>query len=239
MDIHQNLKIAEVVSNNIKYADIFKKHNIDFCCGGGISIAKACENKKISLDTLLDELKNLDNNILPSQNYNSWNLDFLIDYIINTHHAYILQSVQLLDAYTSKVSKVHGAHHPPVIEIERLYKIVIAELLPHLRKEEQILFPFIKQLVQSNKENTTPPNSPFGSIQNPIAMMQAEHDSAGDVFKEIALLSNNYTPPEWACNTFKALYAKLEEFEQDLHVHVHLENNILFPKAILLEDGLK
>jgi regulator of cell morphogenesis and NO signaling len=235
MTINQELKIAEVVNANIKTADIFKKYGIDFCCGGGISIAKACEKKNVPIDLLLTELESIDSKVMPSQNFNAWELDFLIDYIINTHHAYVLKAIKLLDAYSAKVSKVHGEHHPPLLEIERLYQLARTELLQHLQKEEQILFPYIKRLVKAKRENGQFVNAHFGTLQNPIKMMLAEHDDVGDILKEIASLTLNYTPPEWACNTFKALYAKLDEFEQDLHLHVHLENNILFPKSIALE----
>ncbi len=238
MNIDQELKIADVVSNNIKTADIFKKYGIDFCCGGGISIAKACEKKNVSMEQLLGELKDMDNKVIPSQNFNKWDLDFLIDYIVYTHHAYVLEAIELLDAYSAKVAKVHGANHPPVLEIERLYNLVKIELLQHMQKEERILFPYIKELVKSKKENLPLINSHVASVQNPINRMQAEHEMVGNTLKEIANLTMNYTPPDWACNTFKALYAKLDEFEQDLHLHVHLENNILFPKAIELENSL-
>jgi regulator of cell morphogenesis and NO signaling len=238
MNLDQELKIADVVSENIKTADIFKKYGIDFCCGGGISIAKACEKKNVNIELLMNELKNLDNKIMPSQNFNKWELDFLVDYIVNTHHSYVLEAIELLDAYATKVAKVHGEHHPPVIEIERLYRIVRNELLQHMQKEERILFPYIKKIVQAKNDRTTILESSFGSIKNPINMMEAEHEQAGNILKEIANLTMNYTPPEWACNTFKALYAKLDEFEQDLHLHVHLENNILFPKAIEMENSL-
>jgi len=152
MNLDKELKIAEVVSENIKAADIFKKHGIDFCCGGGISIAKACEKKNLNIDDIMSELKNLDNKILPSQNFNKWELDFLTDYIVNTHHAYVLEAIELLDAYSVKVAKVHGENHPPVLEIERLYNMVKMELLQHMQKEEHILFPYIKQMVNSKKQ---------------------------------------------------------------------------------------
>jgi regulator of cell morphogenesis and NO signaling len=239
MIIDQELKVAEVVSENIQTAHIFKKYGIDFCCGGGISIAKACDKKKVNINELLSELKSIDNKMVPSQNYNNWKLDFLVDYIVNTHHSYVIEAFALLDSYTAKVSKVHGEHHPAVLEIERIYKEIKAELLAHMQKEEQILFPYIKQLVVSTKDNTPLIKSHFGTVRNPIQMMQQEHENAGDLLKEIAELTMNYTAPEGACNTFKAMYAKLDEFEQDLHLHIHLENNILFPKAILLEERLQ
>lgn len=239
MNLNKELKIADVVNDNIKTADIFKKYGIDFCCGGGISIAKACEKNNTNVEQLLSELKSIAHKLIPSQNFNKWELDFLIDYIVHTHHSYVLEAIELLDAYSAKVSKVHGENHPPVLEIERLYNQVKNELLQHMQKEERILFPYIKELIKLKKENCPIINSHFGSVRNPINMMNAEHEMAGDKFKEIANLTMNYVPPEWACNTFKALYAKLNEFEQDLHLHVHLENNILFPKAIELEKNFQ
>jgi regulator of cell morphogenesis and NO signaling len=142
MNLDKELKIADVVSNNIKTADIFKKYGIDFCCGGGISIAKACEKKNVNIEQLLNELKGIDNKNMPYQNFNNWELDFLIDYIVNTHHVYVLEAIELLDAYSAKVAKVHGENHPPVLEIERLYNQVKMELLQHMQKEERILFPY-------------------------------------------------------------------------------------------------
>lgn len=239
MYIDQDIKIADIVNSNIKTADIFKKHGIDFCCGGGISIAKACQKLNLNVEEIIEELNKIDNKVVLSQNYNKWELDYLADYIVNTHHAYVLDAIELLDAYTSKVAKVHGEHHPPVLEIQRLYNIVKIELLQHMLKEERVLFPYIKEMVKFKRDNESLVRSHFGSVQNPIKMMELEHESAADTLKEIASLSMNYSPPEWACNTFKALYAKLDEFEQDLHLHVHLENNILFPKAIDLEKSFQ
>jgi regulator of cell morphogenesis and NO signaling len=238
MLVLEEVKVGDVVSSNINAAHIFKKYGIDFCCGGGISIHKACEKGNVDMKSLLQDLNNLDGKVMPSQNFKNWELDFLIDYIINTHHIYVKESIEMLDAYASKVAKVHGEGHPPVLEIYQLFLAVAAELTAHMHKEEVILFPFIKNLVATIKTHASLAHPPFGTVQNPIRMMEEEHEKAGDLLKEIARLSNNYTPPDWACNTFKALYAKLDEFEQDLHLHVHLENNILFPKALALEAKL-
>ena len=238
MIVLQEVKVGDVVSANISSAHIFKKYGIDFCCGGGISIQKACEKKNVDMNSLLQDLKNLDEKVMPSQNFKNWELDFLIDYIVNTHHAYVKESLEMLDAYASKVAKVHGEGHPPVVKIYECVLAINTELRAHMYKEETILFPYIKSLVTDNRNNSDMEQSPFGSVNIPITMMETEHENAGDILKEIATLSNSYNPPDWACNTFKALYAKLDEFEQDLHLHVHLENNILFPKAIALESKL-
>lgn len=228
-------KIADIVAQNIQTAHVFKKYGIDFCCGGGISIKKACERKGIDVNVLLSDLKNISEKVLPSQNFNNWELDFLIDYIVNTHHAYVRESIKLIDTYATKVATVHGKGHPRVLEIQKLFSMVVTELPLHMKKEEFLLFPYIKRLVISKRNQTALIDSEFDTVNKPISVMIQDHENVGNLLKEISIISNEYTPPEWACNTFKALYAKLDEFEQDLHIHVHLENNILFPKAILLE----
>lgn len=235
MNITENNTVAEVVTHNIKTADVFKKHGIDFCCGGGITIKKACDKNNVSFSELERELSNINNHITKGYNYDSWKLDFLVDHIENIHHTYVAENTPLVLQYAAKVAKVHGHHYTEVVEINRLFIEVAKELAAHMKKEELILFPFIKQLVKADNEGLKVNTPHFGTVNNPITMMEEEHENAGDILKEISKLSNNYTPPEGACNTFKALYAKLEEFEQDLHQHIHLENNILFPKAILLE----
>jgi regulator of cell morphogenesis and NO signaling len=239
MNITENSTVAEVVTNNIKTADIFKKHGIDFCCGGGISIKKACKKKNISYTELELELSLINNPVSNAYNYDNWKLDFLVDHIENIHHSYVEENTGLVLQYAAKVAKVHGHHYTEVVEINKLFIEVAQELAAHMKKEELILFPFIKKLVQAEKDGVKANRPHFDTVNNPIAMMEDEHENAGDIFKEIKKLSNNFTPPEGACNTFKALYAKLEEFEQDLHQHIHLENNILFPKAILLEKNNK
>jgi regulator of cell morphogenesis and NO signaling len=235
MNITKENTVAEIVTQNIKTADVFKKHGIDFCCGGGISIEKACKKQNVSFEEMEKELLNINNLTSNAYNYDSWKLDFLVDHIENIHHNYVTENTPIVLQYAAKVAKVHGHHYTEVVEINRLFNEVAQELAAHLKKEELILFPFIKQLVKADKEGVKVKTPHFGTVNNPIAMMEDEHESAGDILKEIKKLSNKYTPPEGACNTFKALYAKLDEFEQDLHQHIHLENNILFPKAIALE----
>ncbi len=230
--------VADYVTENIKTAHIFKKHGIDFCCGGNISVEKACAKKKINQKVLEKELAEVDDIKDVIEDYNKWELDFLMIYIENVHHTYVKESMPLISQYANKVAKVHGHHYTEVVKINQLFHEVANELLSHMQKEEQVLFPFIKQLVDAKKTGIKNITAPFGTVKNPIQMMEQEHEGAGDIFKEIAELTNNYTPPAEACNTFKALYAKLEEFEQDLHQHIHLENNILHPKAIALEKQL-
>ncbi|MAP55063.1 iron-sulfur cluster repair di-iron protein [Altibacter sp.] len=239
MTITKDKTVAEIVTENIKASHVFKKYNIDFCCGGGVTIEKACEKKGIAYETLKNDLLHLDSSVEDSNDYNNWKLPFLIDYIVNIHHQYVEENLPLLLMYASKVAKVHGHHYSEVIEIDRLVREIASELAAHMKKEELILFPFIKQMVRAEKEGTPLPNRNFGTVDNPIKMMEHEHEEVGQLFREIAQLTNEYTPPSGACNTFKALYDKLNEFEQDLHTHIHLENNILHPKALQLEQRLQ
>lgn len=238
MNITEENTVAEIVVQNIKSAHIFKKHGIDFCCGGGITVEKACSKNGVDYTILRKEIEAIGDSPSRAYNYDDWELDFLIDHIINVHHSYVAESIPLLLAYANRVAQVHGHHYEEVVKINAFVKEVAQELEAHMKKEEVILFPYVKQLVKARKEGLSIPLPHFGTVNNPIQMMFQEHENAGDVFKEIAKLSNNYTPPSEACNTFRALYSKLEEFEQDLHQHIHLENNILFPKAIQLEQSI-
>src|SRR5690554_1269341 len=235
METLKQKTVADLVTENIKTAHIFKKHGIDFCCGGGISVERACEKKGIDFETLEEELTQALAEQDRSYNYKLWTSDFLTDHIVNIHHAYIEENSPMLLQYADRVMKVHGHHYTELVEINDLVRRVVGELASHMKKEELILFPFIKKMVNAQKEGATLPRPPFGTVDNPIAMMEEEHDAAGELFREIAELSNNYTPPPSACNTYKAFYAKLEEFENDLHLHVHLENNILIPRAKQME----
>jgi len=235
---YDTMTVAEIVTNNIKTADIFKRNGIDFCCGGNVLVGEICKKKNVDFEQLKTDLNNIGAELPTGHDYNSWDLDFLADYIINTHHKYVTEANNMIIQYSDKVAKVHGHHYTEVVKINQLFHAIAEELTMHMHKEEMILFPFIKQIAVAKKSNTPLDTPPFGTIQNPINMMEAEHDDAGDIIKEIAELSNNFTPPAEACNTFKALYAKLKEYQDDLFQHIHLENNILFPKAIALEQEL-
>jgi regulator of cell morphogenesis and NO signaling len=231
MNYIQTKTVADYVIENIKTAHIFKKHGIDFCCGGDVSIKKACEKNNVNFNELVSELSRLENNNSYLNDYNKWELDFLIDFIKNTHHKYVEENLILLKQYGDKVANVHGHHYKELLEIKELIHQVSDELTAHMKKEELILFPFIKKLVYGQRNQIKARASHFDTVDDSIKIMEEDHDNAGDIFKRISELTNKYKTPEGAFNTFKALYSKLEEFEDDLHQHVHLENNILFPKA--------
>lgn len=230
--------VAEIVTENIKTANIFKKNGIDFCCGGNVKVQEICKKKEVDFNQIKEEIEGLDLITSLSHDFDSWELDFLADYIVNTHHKYVAGANQIIIEYSDKVASVHGHHYVEVVEINKLFHKLVIELKAHMSKEEMILFPYIKDMVLADKSNEMLIRPHFQTVKNPINMMEHEHDAAGDIIKEIAKLSNDFTPPEEACNTFRALYASLEEFQNDLFQHIHLENNILFPKAIALEVKL-
>ncbi|HEX9151627.1 MAG TPA: iron-sulfur cluster repair di-iron protein [Flavobacterium sp.] len=236
METLEKMTIGEYVAKDFRTAAIFSKHGIDFCCKGNRTIEEACDKKDIDTNGLLEQL----NTVLSTKNdsaidFKLWPLDLLADYIEKTHHRYVEEKTQLILPFLDKLCKVHGAVHPELFEINALFKGCAGELAQHMKKEELILFPFIKKMVKATLTDELLDQPHFGTIKNPIAMMMEEHEAEGDRFIKIATLTDNYTPPEDACNTYRVTFAMLEEFEQDLHKHIHLENNILFPKAADLE----
>ena len=229
-------QIGSFVADDYRTAAVFSKYGIDFCCKGHRTIQDVCEKKNIDSSVLLDDL----NAIMASSSgesidYKSWPLDLLAEYIEKKHHRYIEEKTPALKQFLDKLCKVHGNRHPELFEINELFLTSAGELAAHMKKEELILFPFIKKMVKASISGQTIQSPGFGTVKNPIAMMMQEHDNEGERFREIAKLTNNYTPPADACNTYRVTFAMLNEFEQDLHLHIHLENNILFPESAKLE----
>lgn len=232
MEIVDNLdqeKVGQIVALNYRAAQVFEKYGIGFCCKGGITIAKACENHRVNLQTVLDELKASlrEKNAIP---FAGLNLSELAAYIVK-HHAFVERSIPPLKALLAKIVTVHGERHPELAVIEHLFNETAGALRIHMKKEEFILFPYIKALELAFAGRVPMPNPSFGHIDKPIAMMEHEHDTEGERFARIAVLSDNYTPPADACQTYTTAFRHLKDFEQDLHTHIHLENNVLFPKA--------
>jgi len=239
MENLRNKSVGEIVKLDFRAADVFSSYGIDFCCGGKISVAQACANSGTDETKVINELEALQYNMgSAAHDFDSWKIDFLSDYIINTHHQYVSKAIPQILPLAQKVAEVHGAHHSEVVVINDLFNQLANELLMHMQKEEMVLFPYIKKLVASEAAGSCNDPSCFGSIASPISVMEQEHETAGIILKQLYRLSNGYTAPDDACNTFRVLYGKLKEFEDDLHLHVHLENNILFPKAIELEQAM-
>lgn len=231
--------IGEMVVEDYRKAEVFRKFGLDYCCGGKKSLEEACQKKGLDPQAVQQELDAM--NLISTdkqEDFDQWDLDALVGHILARHHQYVRDALPMLDELTTKVARVHGERHPELVEIAEYYDAVAQELQMHMQKEEGILFPYINKMAMANRTESSMPNPAFGTIENPIRMMEAEHESAGGALAEIRRLSNDFTPPEDACTSYRVLFAKLSEFEQDLHQHVHLENNILFPKAVLLEKSV-
>ena len=235
MNITSETRIGELVAQDYRTALVFKKHKIDFCCQGGRTIKEACQKKDLLESEVLQELENIYTAVAPINNFQDFKLDDLVDYIEDNHHLYVAQALPVIGQYLDKVCKVHGAHRPELFQINELFSESAEELSHHMMKEELVLFPFVKRMAQAQRDNEKLELPGYGSVENPIAMMKHEHNTEGERFRKIAELSNDYQPPAEACNTYRVVFALLKEFEEDLHKHIHLENNILFPKAIELE----
>ena len=230
--------IRDIVADDFRAAAVFQKHGIDFCCGGNQPIADACQEKGIDDQVVLGELEAA---LTPGgevPRFKTWELDFLADYIVANHHVYVRGAIETIGAHTRRVAEVHGQHHPEVVAIAERFAEVADEMTRHMFKEERMLFPYISGLAAAARTGSPLAAAPFGTAANPIRMMEAEHESAGAAMVEIRRLSGNYAPPDDACTTYRVSYQELEAFEADLHRHVHLENNILFPKALRLEAEL-
>jgi regulator of cell morphogenesis and NO signaling len=222
-------KLGEIVAEDYRAAGIFREAGIDFCCGGDKTLEQACAEKDIEPDKVSEELKELEATPpLPGQNFNEWDPGFLSDYIVNSHHRFVAKTMPDLLFYTQKIATVHSENHPELFEIAELFKQINNELLQHMKMEEEVLFPAIKKAL----------SAPFPEISSlinsEITRMKGEHEFAGGAMDKINVISKGYKVPGDGCNTFHVTYNLLHQFEDDLHVHVHLENNILFPKALKL-----
>lgn len=224
--------VGEIVAEDYRTARVFERHGIDYCCGGKISIADACRMAGVKLDELAVELEAA-TAAEPdrSQDYAAWDLPFLTDYIVTVHHGYLHRNLGAITANAQKIAQVHGSHHPEVIEIAQLFTTLADELEAHLKEEEELFFPALKRLDAAGKAGHTPEPEDWETIRKFLRTLGAEHDQAGDAIHRIRALAANYRVPEDVCPTFRATYLTLNEFEEDLHKHVHLENNVLFPRA--------
>ena len=226
--------LGEIAVKDLRKAEIFKKYGIDFCCGGKKTVKEACAEKGLDVTKVEQELQQVDKvQLTKGVPYDAWPIDFLADYIVNTHHSYVKKSIPDLLTYTKKIMQVHGGSHPELMEVYKLTKSVADELTEHMVSEETILFPYVKELVKADK-NTVLNQETIGSI----AEMEAEHDAVGRMLERIRLITKDYTLPADSCASYALTFKLLQDFEDDLFLHIHLENNILFPKMIKLQDSL-
>ena len=238
MNITKESIVGAVVAEDYRAAGVFERAGIDFCCRGNRTIGSACEQKHVSADELISQLTQTINVAGDTKvDYASWPLDQLARHIEDKHHRYVTVQIPVIQAFLDKIVRVHGGRHPELTQIKENFDVCAGELAMHMKKEELVLFPFIRRMLREKQAGGNRVTAPFGSVENPIRMMMHEHDNEGERFRKIRELSNQYTPPADGCITYSATFATLEAFEDDLHLHIHLENNILFPRAIDLQQS--
>jgi regulator of cell morphogenesis and NO signaling len=227
----QNLTVGEIVANDFRTSSAFKKAGIDFCCGGKQSFNEACIEKGIDSIQLENEILTATEEPMNEfMNFKNWDPVFLSEYIVNTHHKFVLKNLPELVFYTQKIANVHGENHPELLEVADSFAQINDELLQHLKNEEEVLFPAIREAVLTNSATAKE------TIKSEIERMLGEHEFAGGAMDNINVITKGYKVPEDGCTTYRVAFQLLEQFEDDLHIHVHLENNILFPKALVLAN---
>jgi len=238
MEINETTIVGEIVRSNYKTAQLFEKNKIDYCCGGGISLAEACEQSNTDIKKIVPEIEAIINVSDPDSKYiEQLELDSLCDYIVERHHSYVIDNITFLQQKLQRLCDAHGEHHPELFKVKDLFGESASNLSAHMQKEELILFPYIRNLVKFKKEGSNNSNE-LGGVLGPITQMDLEHQAEGERFAEMSKLTNDFATPADGCNTYRVTYATIRDFEQDLHRHIHLESNILFKKAIELENEL-
>jgi len=239
MSVFVEKTVRELALENPAATRVFEKLGIDYCCGGNKSLEQACREAKLPIEEVLDSLEAAEQSALVAQEAHNWQMEPLADLVAhskNTHHKYTREEIARLGPLFDKVCSVHGKNHPELLDVHTSFCGLAQELTMHMMKEEMVLFPYMVRMEEAviQREPVLPP--PFGSVSNPISMMEHEHDSAGNALRAMRLASNGYAPPPDACVSYHTLYKALADFEADLHQHIHLENNILFPRAIATEQ---
>ena len=229
----EHATVGEIVATNYQAAAVFETFGIDFCCGGRRSVADACRNAAADPEAVVRALRAIPPSDDGDQSdVTNWPLDRLVNHIVETHHAYVKSALPLVAGYLAKLVAVHGERHPELARVATLFDQLGRDLLQHMMKEEHVLFPYLRELAASGGKALP---SPFGTVENPIRMMEREHQEAGDELRLIREVTNGYRPPADGCATYGVCFAELARFERDLHRHVHLENNVLFPRGIAIE----
>jgi regulator of cell morphogenesis and NO signaling len=231
----ESTTVGDIVAADFRAAAVFERFGIDFCCGGRRSVVDACRSVAVNPIEVMSALDTLGHDTVADEG-RDWPLDRIIDRIVTTHHAYVRQALPSIARHLGKLKEVHGQRHPELARIASVWHDLYSEMIQHMIKEEQILFPYIRVLVAEEHHSGRPLSSPFGTVENPIRMMEREHRDTAAALHSIRTLTNEYTAPADGCATYRVCMAELAEFERDLHRHVHLENNVLFPRAVALEQ---
>jgi len=240
MSVIAEKTVRELALENPASTRVFEKLGIDYCCGGNQSLEEACRTAKLNIDQVLDSLEAAEQSAHAAQKDRNWQAEPLADliaHIESTHHKYTREEIARLGPLFDKVCTVHGNNHPELLKIRGVFKDLSQELTTHMMKEEMVLFPYIVRMEEATIENQLILPAPFGTVQNPVSMMEHEHDSAGNALRAMREASEGYSAPDGACVSYQTLYQALAAFETDLHRHIHLENNILFPRAVAMEKA--
>jgi regulator of cell morphogenesis and NO signaling len=236
MTVTLDRTIRDIVAADYRAAAVFQRYNLDFCCKGTRTIEEACAEARIDAGEVLRGIEEAVAKPDPTTpDFDSWDLSSLVAHIVDKHHGYVRRQMPVLLTHTQRIAEVHGTRHPELRRVAATFQAVANEMSSHMMKEEMMLFPYIVELADAARVGSSRPDAPFGTVRNPVRMMEMEHESAGDAMAEIRRLTDGYAVPEDGCTTYRVCLQELEAFERDLHQHVHLENNILFPKAIALE----
>jgi regulator of cell morphogenesis and NO signaling len=239
MSIEATKTVGELAAEVPNATREFEKLGIDYCCGGSKTLGEACAEAKIPIEETLARLQAGLTTVQakPGRAWKNEPLSDLIEHIKSTHHVFVRQECPRIEALAEKVVSKHGANHPELAEVHTMFSALADELAVHLMKEEQVLFPYVVRMEEAALAGEPVPPAMFGTVVNPIRMMMQEHDGAGDALRKLRATTSNYAVPNDACTTYATLYEALLGFEADLHQHIHLENNILFPRAVAMEAG--
>jgi regulator of cell morphogenesis and NO signaling len=238
MTITTTKTVGEIAAEMPTATREFEKLGIDYCCGGSRTLGDVCAEAKISVDEVLARLEK-SNALADQTDSTDWQkqpVADLIAHITGKHHLFVREEGPRIEALAAKVVGVHGKNHPELLPVQKVFSALAEELRVHLMKEEQVLFPYLLRLEESVVAGEAAPPAMFGTVVNPVRMMMQEHDGAGDALRTMRSVTNDYSLPADACISYRTLYEALQGFEADLHLHIHLENNILFPRAVAMES---
>lgn len=240
MSVTTEKTVRELALENPAATRVFEKLGIDYCCGGGQTLEQACQAAHVSINQVTDSLAAASQPASATAQDRNWQAESLFEllaHIRSAHHVYTREEIARLGPLFDKVCSVHGKNHPELLRLREIFSGLAEELTTHLMKEEMVLFPYILRMEEAVVAKEPVPPPPFGSVRNPVAMMMNEHDGAGSALRSLRQISHGYSAPPDACVSFQTLYQALAAFEADLHQHIHLENNVLFPRAVELEQS--
>jgi regulator of cell morphogenesis and NO signaling len=231
--------LADIVRHDPRAARVLERFGLDYCCGGRQTLEKAAAARKVAIAPVVKALEGLGTPESAAPADADWKqLDDLTRHLVDRHHGYVRDITPTIQAWLAKLTARHGARHPELEQVREAFETLATELAAHMAKEENILFPFIDDLAAARRQGKRLPTSPFGTVLHPVHVMEADHRAAAELLARLRTLTGGFALPDDACTTYRLCYTELEQFERDLHWHVHLENNVLFPRALELEQQL-